>query len=99
MITRKPTWDSGKAAIDEIERIVAGEDIECEFTRVPAFCMFARVEFPKKEASSLKKEGDVAAKLGFDADLLESVPYFNLPGGALCESGQVSSEEISSNFA
>src|SRR5437764_12535744 len=30
-------WDSGKAAIDEIERIVADAAVECEFTRVSAF--------------------------------------------------------------
>src|ERR1044072_7041297 len=33
----------------------------------------------KKEASALKKEGDLAAKLGFDAAYLDSAPYFNLP--------------------
>ena len=32
-----------------------------------------------KEASSLKKEADRAAKLGFEATYLGSVPYFNLP--------------------
>src|SRR5438477_6357863 len=30
-------WDAGAAAIDEIERIVGEEAIECEFTRVPAY--------------------------------------------------------------
>ena len=33
----------------------------------------------KKEASSLKKEADLAIKLGFDAAYLNSAPYFNLP--------------------
>jgi glycine/D-amino acid oxidase-like deaminating enzyme len=33
----------------------------------------------KKEASSLKKEADLAAKLGFDAAYLTSAPYLNLP--------------------
>jgi glycine/D-amino acid oxidase-like deaminating enzyme/nitrite reductase/ring-hydroxylating ferredoxin subunit len=73
------TWDAGAAAIDEIERIVEEERIECEFARVPAY-VHVRVErFSKKEASSLKKEADLAAKLGFDAVYLNSVPYFNLP--------------------
>ena len=35
-------WDAGAAAIDEIERIVEEEGIECEFARVPAY-MHARV--------------------------------------------------------
>src|SRR5258707_12183166 len=30
-------WDAGAAAIDEIERIVREEGIECAFTRVPAY--------------------------------------------------------------
>jgi glycine/D-amino acid oxidase-like deaminating enzyme/nitrite reductase/ring-hydroxylating ferredoxin subunit len=72
-------WEAGAAAIDEIERIVEEEEIECEFARVPAY-LHARVgASSKKEASSLKKEAEVAAKLGFDAAYLSSAPYFNLP--------------------
>jgi glycine/D-amino acid oxidase-like deaminating enzyme/nitrite reductase/ring-hydroxylating ferredoxin subunit len=74
------TWDAGAAAIDEIERIVGEERIECEFTRVPAY-LHARVEGShKKEVSSLTKEANLAAKLGFEAIYLKSIPYFNLPG-------------------
>jgi glycine/D-amino acid oxidase-like deaminating enzyme/nitrite reductase/ring-hydroxylating ferredoxin subunit len=72
-------WDAGAAAIDEIERIVKEEESDCEFTRVPAY-VHARVGgSSKKEASLLKKEADLAAKLGFDAAYLNSAPYFNLP--------------------
>src|SRR5258707_1687253 len=72
-------WDAGAAAIDEIERIVKEEGSDCEFTRVPAY-LHVRVDgYSKKEASSLKKEADLAAKLGFDAVYLNSAPYFNLP--------------------
>ncbi len=79
-------WDAGAAAIDEIETIVREEGIECEFTRVPAY-VHVRVDgSAKKEASSLKKEADLAAKLGFDAVYLESAPYFNLP--AVCFANQ-----------
>jgi glycine/D-amino acid oxidase-like deaminating enzyme/nitrite reductase/ring-hydroxylating ferredoxin subunit len=72
-------WDAGAAAIDEIERIVEEEGSDCEFTRVPAY-VHVRVDgSSKKEASSLKKEADLAAKLGFDAAYLNSAPYFKLP--------------------
>src|SRR6266480_2828326 len=72
-------WDAGAAAIDEIERIVEEEGIECEFARVPAY-VHVRVDgSSKKEATSLRKEADLAAKLGFDAAYLNSAPYFNLP--------------------
>jgi glycine/D-amino acid oxidase-like deaminating enzyme/nitrite reductase/ring-hydroxylating ferredoxin subunit len=72
-------WDAGAAAIDEIERIVREEGIECEFTRVPAYVHVRVGGSAKKEASSLKKEANLAAKLGFDAVYLESAPYYNLP--------------------
>jgi len=72
-------WDAGAAAIDEIERIVEKEEIECDFRRVPAYVHVRVGGSPKKEAPLLKKEADVAAKLGFDAVYLESAPYFNLP--------------------
>src|SRR5437588_8215332 len=71
-------WDRGAAAIDEIERIVGEQSIECEFTRVPAYVHARAGGSLKKEASSLKKEADLAAKLGFDAAYLNSAPYFNL---------------------
>src|SRR5438105_8902691 len=71
-------WDAGAAAINEIERIVEEEGIECEFARVPAYVHARTGRFSKKEASSLKKEADLAAKLGFDAAYLNSAPYFNL---------------------
>src|SRR5206468_597253 len=72
-------WDAGAAAIEEIERIVEEEGSDCEFTRVPAY-LHVRVDgSSKKEASSLRKEADLAAKLGFDAVYLNSAPYFNLP--------------------
>ena len=73
------SWNAGAAAIDEIEKIVKEEGIECEFARVPAY-LHARVDgSPKKESSSLKKEADGASKLGFDATYLDSAPYFSLP--------------------
>src|SRR5882762_784629 len=72
-------WDAGAAAIDEIERIIKEEGSDCEFTRVPAY-LHVRVDgSSKKEASLLRKETDLAAKLGFDAAYLNPAPYFNLP--------------------
>jgi glycine/D-amino acid oxidase-like deaminating enzyme/nitrite reductase/ring-hydroxylating ferredoxin subunit len=72
-------WDAGAAAIDEIERIVREEAIDCEFTRVPAYVHVCKRDFSQKEISSLRKETNLAVKLGFDAAYLESAPYFNLP--------------------
>lgn len=72
-------WDAGAAAIEEIERIVTEEQSDCEFVRVPSYVHVREDGSSKKEASSLKKEADLAVKLGFDATYLDSAPYFNLP--------------------
>src|SRR6266550_33495 len=72
-------WDAGAAAIDEIEGIVREEAIDCEFTRVPAYVHLCKRDFSAKEIYSLRKETNLAVKLGFDAAYLESAPYFNLP--------------------
>jgi len=72
-------WEAGAAAIDEIERIVKAEEVKCEFSRVPAYVHVFEKGFSQKEISSLKKEADLAAKLGFDAVYLQSAPYFDLP--------------------
>jgi glycine/D-amino acid oxidase-like deaminating enzyme/nitrite reductase/ring-hydroxylating ferredoxin subunit len=73
-------WDSGAAAVDEIERIVQEEGIQCEFIRVPAYLHVYAGGFSDNEVSSLKKEARLAAKLGFGAAYLERVPYFRVPG-------------------
>ena len=72
-------WDAGADAINEIETIVREEGIECEFRRVPAYLHAPVGASSKREASYLKKEADLAAKLGFDAAYVNTAPYFNLP--------------------
>ena len=72
-------WDAGAAAIDEIERIVEREGIQCDFGRVPAYLHAPVGASSEKEASYLRKEADIAVTLGFDADYLNSAPYFGLP--------------------
>src|SRR5205823_6378388 len=76
------------AAINEIERIVGEEGIECEFARVPAYLHAQVGTSSKKEASSLGKEADLAAKLGFDVAYLNSAPYFNLPAVRFANQGK-----------
>ena len=42
-------WDAGAAAIDEIERIVREEAIDCEFTRVPAYVHRYKRDFSQRK--------------------------------------------------
>ena len=58
----KKVWQSNQTAIDEIEKIIAEQKIECSFMRVPAY-VFASNE---KDAEWLKKEAEVAKTLGFE---------------------------------
>jgi glycine/D-amino acid oxidase-like deaminating enzyme/nitrite reductase/ring-hydroxylating ferredoxin subunit len=55
-------WDAGAAAIDEIEAIVEEEEIDCEFTRVPAYVHVRVGGSPKKEASQLMAEFDAKTR-------------------------------------
>lgn len=75
------TWDAGAAAIDEIERIIDDEKIQCEFTRAPGY-VHARTDkkVSDKEVSFLRKEAALAKKLGFEATFLNAIPYFDVPG-------------------
>jgi glycine/D-amino acid oxidase-like deaminating enzyme/nitrite reductase/ring-hydroxylating ferredoxin subunit len=74
-------WDAGACALDEIERIVREEKIECEYSRVPAFSHASLFgEGSKDDRAELKKEADLAQQLSFDAAFLESIPHFGVPG-------------------
>jgi hypothetical protein len=68
-----PFWIDSQPAkrFPRLERIVnvdvvGHESIECKFTRAPAYVHVPVGSSTKKEAASLKKEADLAAKLGFD---------------------------------
>jgi glycine/D-amino acid oxidase-like deaminating enzyme/nitrite reductase/ring-hydroxylating ferredoxin subunit len=70
-------WDAGLAAIEQIDRIVRQEDIECEWTWVDGYkhaCDATR------DADALRREAALADELGFEARYLDAVPYFGVPG-------------------
>ncbi len=54
-------WKSGEEAIDEIERIVREENIDCEFVRTPVKIFAAK----KEDVKALKKEEELAKRYGF----------------------------------
>ncbi|MBI3952683.1 MAG: FAD-binding oxidoreductase [Candidatus Doudnabacteria bacterium] len=58
-------WQSGLASIDEFERIIEKEKIDCEFMRCPYFDYANN----PKQFSSLEKEHEIASKLGFQTSL------------------------------
>ena len=89
----RAVWDAGHAAMQQIEEIVAENEIDCEFRHVPGF-LHSSLEGKKDETKSLRDEAVLAQKLGFDAAFLPRVPFFGLRGCEVCQPGQVSSAQV-----
>ena len=70
----------GRSSHRSIEDIVAEEQLDCEFQRLPAYLHVSVDGFSKKDISSLKRDAELASEFGFDATYLKRVPYFNLLG-------------------
>ncbi len=69
-------WKSGKEAIDEIEKIIEEESIDCEFMRCPEY-LFARSE---KEWEAIRKEAELGKQAGFEIEVHgkdSSLPFPN----------------------
>jgi glycine/D-amino acid oxidase-like deaminating enzyme/nitrite reductase/ring-hydroxylating ferredoxin subunit len=73
------TWQAGAYAIDQIESIIKELSIDCDFHRVPGY-LHEALHGQKDERESLAKDAEVARRLGFEAEFLDHVPYFNRPG-------------------
>jgi len=71
-------WDAGLAAIAQIDDIVRGRGIACDFAWVDGYRHASRGA-DGTELESLRVEADLAAALGFDAEFVSDVP---LVGGA-----------------
>jgi glycine/D-amino acid oxidase-like deaminating enzyme/nitrite reductase/ring-hydroxylating ferredoxin subunit len=75
----RAAWDAGNAAMQQIEEIVAREQIDCDFRKVPGF-LHASLQGSRNESKGLREEAELAQKLGFEAQFLDRVPHFELPG-------------------
>jgi glycine/D-amino acid oxidase-like deaminating enzyme/nitrite reductase/ring-hydroxylating ferredoxin subunit len=72
-------WEAGEVAIQQIERIIERESIECNFARVPGY-LHASISDDRDEQGELQREADLANELGFSATYVDSVPVFHRPG-------------------
>jgi glycine/D-amino acid oxidase-like deaminating enzyme/nitrite reductase/ring-hydroxylating ferredoxin subunit len=74
-------WDAGEDAILQIEEIVKSESIDCGFERVPGYLHTPwNGEREEKEADALRRDADLAARMGFDAQWVDSVPLAGRAG-------------------
>ena len=76
-------WDAQYAAIDLIDRVVWREQIKCQFDWVSAYLYNPSRQTGRPDQEShaidLQKEANLAAELGFDAELVASAPFINQP--------------------
>lgn len=73
-------WDAGLAAIEQIDRIVRREEIDCEWAWVPGYKHAPAGHSNERTRQHLRDEAALADDLGFDARLVDAVPYFGTPG-------------------
>src|SRR6185295_10031028 len=72
-------WDAGLAAIEQIDRVIGQEEIDCDWTWVNGY-KHAVIGGTRDERDALRKEAELAAELGFEATYLDAVPFFGVPG-------------------
>jgi glycine/D-amino acid oxidase-like deaminating enzyme/nitrite reductase/ring-hydroxylating ferredoxin subunit len=75
----RAVWEAGLASLDQIVANIRREEIDCDFNWVPGYLHAA----PKESANArrgLMQDSMLAQELGFDAEFLEAVPYFEVPG-------------------
>jgi glycine/D-amino acid oxidase-like deaminating enzyme/nitrite reductase/ring-hydroxylating ferredoxin subunit len=75
-------WDAGLAAIEQIDRIVGEEEIDCEWTWVNGYKHLppAALGAGAPDSDTLSTEAAIAAELGFEARYLDAVPFFGMRG-------------------
>ena len=73
-------WDAGRAAIDQIERIVDEHAIECSFEGVEGYLHAPAEEPDAEQVDSLKEDANLARELGFSAEFVDDVPLMSGPG-------------------
>jgi glycine/D-amino acid oxidase-like deaminating enzyme/nitrite reductase/ring-hydroxylating ferredoxin subunit len=77
----RAAWDAGLSAIATIDQIVRQEKIDCDFAWVPGYIHApASRAASEKDYEQLRREAREAARLGFDARFIESVPLMDRPG-------------------
>lgn len=75
----KGFWEAGRAAINEIERLVGETREDCEFRRIPGYLHAAGLK-PAQETVELQAELELAQAYGFPATMVARPPTCSGPG-------------------
>lgn len=81
----RAVWDGGMAAIDHIVKVIRAEDIACDFRWVPGYLHAPLGKADQNARDELEREARLARELGIDAEFVEAVPYFKLPGARFAQ--------------
>lgn len=74
------TWEAGMAAIDQIVSLIRRHHIDCDFHWVPGYLHASLREPDPKRIEEIEREAACARDLGIRAELVPTVPVFNVPG-------------------
>jgi glycine/D-amino acid oxidase-like deaminating enzyme/nitrite reductase/ring-hydroxylating ferredoxin subunit len=73
-------WDAGLAAMGQIDAIARDERIECDFAWVRGYQHAPIGARPAGERKMFEDEANLASELGFDAEVVDEVPFVGGPG-------------------
>ena len=73
-------WDAGLAAIAQVDEIVRERNIDAGFQWVDGYLHAPAGAAAADEAASLQANAVLARDLGFDAEYVDTVPHFDVPG-------------------
>jgi glycine/D-amino acid oxidase-like deaminating enzyme/nitrite reductase/ring-hydroxylating ferredoxin subunit len=76
----KAVWDAGAAAVDQIHELVQGHASEADFKWVAGHLHARSNNGDRKDRDSLQEDAQLAREMGFDAEFMESIPFFKTPG-------------------
>ncbi|HEY5810648.1 MAG TPA: FAD-dependent oxidoreductase, partial [Povalibacter sp.] len=73
-------WHGGSYAIDTIERICEEAHADAQFVRIPGYLHAPIGDSKGEQLQSLRKDAELAAECGFEAEFIDAVPHALQPG-------------------
>ncbi len=76
----RAVWEASNAALDQIVQNIRTENIACDFRWVPGYLHAPFDGANWKHREFLEKEAAKARELAIEAEFVEAIPFFGLPG-------------------
>jgi glycine/D-amino acid oxidase-like deaminating enzyme/nitrite reductase/ring-hydroxylating ferredoxin subunit len=86
----RSVWDAGLTAIERIESIVRGDQIDCGFQYVPGYLHAVDGDSERDGGpKAFEDEATLAIDLGFDAAFVDDMPFIGGPAAAFERQGRI----------